>query len=310
MLYIEKDADGRTIYLFGKKLFHFRRSSASHMRRELNALQSIVRASVTASSLPPAEGLLRDIQMAELRILREIDRVGRKAGLKWWIDFGTLLGAMRHGGFIPWDDDIDICMVREDYAGFVETFNRLKEDDELEAVLHSHTNGNSNIIKVKHRRLNGLFIDVFPVDVCDKAMDDEEKLAFSKELQLMIGLESKKGKAQGRIEDYHARCLALRDKYLPPVCAYDDENAKTVFYGCEFCHSTHRYNAFDYSDIFPLGEIEFEGEVFPCVAQPERYLTYVFGDYMALPKYTHIHTDLKQYTPKEIFAIRAYGRGE
>ena len=308
--YIEKDELTTTYYLFGKKILRVKRSSASLVQKELKTLTSIVRSSVTASSLPKAEGVLRDIQLADLRILREIGRVAREANLTWWIDFGTLLGAVRHGGFIPWDDDIDICMVREDYARFVEVFNRLKQDDELEAVLYSEKNGRTNIIKVRHRRLEGLFVDVFPIDVCKKKMTDEEKLTFSKELQRLIMTNRKKGKEQGDVKAYHARCLAMRDKYLPPVCSHTDKDAETVFYGYEFCHLTHRYNAFEYNDIFPLKTILFEGEVFPCVAETDRYLTYVFGDYMALPKEVRSHIDVSRYTPRDIFAIRAYGRGE
>lgn len=308
--YIEKNEKNTTYYLFGKKILRIRRSPVKKLEQEVEALSSIVRSSVTASTMPKAEGLLRDIQMADLRILREFDRVAREAGMTWWLDFGTLLGAVRHGGFIPWDDDIDVCMVREDYNRLIETFTRLTQDDELEAVHYSNPNGKVNLIKVRHRRLKDLCVDVFPVDVCREEMSDEEKLKFSKELKQMIGTNRRKGKEQGRIEDYHARFLSLRDKYLPKVCAYDDAEAKTVYYGCEFCHERHRYNAFDHGDIFPVKMISFEGEQFPCVAQPDRYLTYVFGDYMGLPKEVHVHIDTKKYTPKEIFAIRAYGRGE
>ena len=63
---------------------------------------------------------LRKAQLKILEVLLEFDRVCKKNGLIYWIDFGSLLGAVRHGGFIPWDDDIDLSMPPEDYRRFKE----------------------------------------------------------------------------------------------------------------------------------------------------------------------------------------------
>ena len=65
---------------------------------------------------------LREIQLAELEILIEFDRICKLHNLKYSLAAGTLLGAIRHKGFIPWDDDIDVCMPRPDYEKFIELF--------------------------------------------------------------------------------------------------------------------------------------------------------------------------------------------
>ena len=57
---------------------------------------------------------LRKLQLLELRILKEIDRVCRELGITYFLDSGSVLGALRHGGFVPWDDDIDLGMPRAD----------------------------------------------------------------------------------------------------------------------------------------------------------------------------------------------------
>ena len=63
-------------------------------------------------------GLMKRFWAAQLEVLEDISKVCRDNNIKWFADYGTLLGAVRHGGFIPWDDDLDICMLREDYDRF------------------------------------------------------------------------------------------------------------------------------------------------------------------------------------------------
>ena len=62
---------------------------------------------------------LRACQLKQLSILEEVDRICKKHGIGYWLDGGSLLGAVRHGGFIPWDDDFDIALPRDDYEQFL-----------------------------------------------------------------------------------------------------------------------------------------------------------------------------------------------
>ena len=75
---------------------------------------------------------LRKAQLKMVEILGAIDEICTRHDIKWWLCYGTMLGAVRHNGFIPWDDDCDIAMLREDYEYFIEfakkeLFSRIKK---------------------------------------------------------------------------------------------------------------------------------------------------------------------------------------
>ena len=65
-------------------------------------------------------GQMKRVWAAQIEVMHEVDKICRRHNIKWFADCGTLLGAVRHRGYIPWDDDMDICMLRDDYNRFVE----------------------------------------------------------------------------------------------------------------------------------------------------------------------------------------------
>lgn len=124
------------------------------------------------------ETALRSVQRIELRIMKIVDHLCGAHGINYWLDGGTLLGAVRHKGFIPWDDDVDIVMPRRDFDRFVEIARtELPDDLELDTTMSSGNERGFNIpcrIRDRHSRIvethsadnlgQGLFVDIIPSD--------------------------------------------------------------------------------------------------------------------------------------------------
>lgn len=305
MFRIEKKSNCKEVYLFGKKIFSINKYSNATLLKKIDSLQSVLQFTFNIKDMQKARGTLRDIQLAELKILKEIKRVCSEQSIIWWIDFGTLLGAVRHKGFIPWDDDIDICMMRDYYEKFIDIFNQNTIDKQLKAEIYVSDNGIYNMIKVSHKSISNLFVDIFPVDLCYRKMDDCEKLNFSKQLQKLV-LQNAKLRKKTTAVEFSNKIKQIQKQLIPDMQPNSQVTEPTVFYGLEYYHSTHPYNAFDYDTVFPLQNIEFEGDLFPTVAREDLYLTYIFGDYMQLPKILHIHTNMQKMSVDNIIKIKKY----
>ncbi|WP_143412100.1 LicD family protein [Arabiibacter massiliensis] len=119
---------------------------------------------------------LRDLQLVELRLLDEFNFICEKHELRHYMIGGTLLGAVRHQGFIPWDDDVDMCMPREDYEKFLEVVEgELPEGMYFSSIYNNvaHRSGFARLCTsemrvlnhaISNERIDDAWIDVFPLD--------------------------------------------------------------------------------------------------------------------------------------------------
>lgn len=142
---------------------------------------------------------LRDVQLSELYILKEIKRICDKHDIKYFLTGGTMLGAIRHKGFIPWDDDIDIAMVKEEYDNFLEVApNELGQEFFLD---NENTDADYGLVFSKVRLLgtkfvelkgnwnathNEIFVDVFPYYYVSE--DTEERRKIGRKLTFLTQL--------------------------------------------------------------------------------------------------------------------------
>ena len=134
------------------------------------------------------ESMMKRVWAAQLVVLQEIDRICKRNGITYFADWGTLLGAIRHKGFIPWDDDVDIAMKRSDYQKFLYIARKeLSEGYYLHEVsTHGHQQPFSRVVnsheisfqKEHIERFYGCYyivgIDIFPLDFISGSKSEEE----------------------------------------------------------------------------------------------------------------------------------------
>lgn len=117
-----------------------------------------------------------DMKAIELEIMDEIDRVCQAHGVQYFLGYGSLLGAVRHGGFIPWDDDMDIVMMRDQYELLMQRFNEWRTTDRFKLVSYRDKSSIYQFAKivdtttviyenfVGKKAATGVWVDVFPLE--------------------------------------------------------------------------------------------------------------------------------------------------
>lgn len=231
---------------------------------------------------------LRCMQMRMLDVLTEIDKICKKHDIPYWLSDGSLLGCVRHGGFIPWDDDLDIQMLKKDYIRFCSVVN--KELPSNLAFQNSDTDEGFFLTFAKVRDLNsriyelsffdeyykyhGVFVDIFPMDECSSFW---QKISTWLQWRFLFNpLQHSKGKlkkikVRQLILNFIYKCFHVSDiVFCVKKIGYP--------YGSTF---TPRYSK---ETIFPLSFGVFEGKKFPIPGDTDNYLKSLYGDnYMSLP---------------------------
>ncbi len=271
------------------------------------AIETIYRAVLHVADPEPTsdDGTLtvRELQKIELSILDDIDRVCRQHHIPYYLGEGSLLGAIRHQGFIPWDDDMDLLMMRDDYERFLQVApNALGDTYEVQ---HATTVDRywSPFIKVRlldNTRFsqehiahltdhNGPYIDVFPIDTVPQSWSFGQRVQ-SWAVQLLRGTLTSKLKCRRNYNKYAPVCDVLC--HITPIKALHRWLDRT-FRWYNQPDNPYAVNLASYHDhrgqtvpITWYGKpryVPFEGRMSPIPAKAEQILEQVYGDYMTLP---------------------------
>jgi len=236
--------------------------------------------------------VLRKAQLIMLDMLIEFDAICKKHQLRYWLDSGSLLGAVRHQGFIPWDDDIDLAMPIEDYKRFLEIgktelsndifLQTAQTDPDFKFDYAKLRSNNASIVEFheKDKSINyhqGVFVDIFPMLAIENS--DTNKNHYDKTLKEIrdvssISLHTPSGK-----DDPAKRAIliaSLKEKHQ----GWGAETSKVIYSG----EMPDVAAWFDIEKVFPLTTLVFEGHSFPVPNDASHYLDAIYSfDYRQLP---------------------------
>lgn len=273
--------------------------------RQENVFYQYKKDKIDITKVPPAQGLLRDIQLANLALLKELAYVCEKNNFKYILDAGTLLGAVRHSRFIPWDDDIDILMFREDYEKIVSAFKNTTRNSDIYAEYHRDKDTNSQyFIKIKHKKCPFLGVDIFPLDSYGKHLSLKEQLIATNKICKI--LKHLKKEIDPNISNKETKTILTKTMKEKILLSSANENGDFV-YGVDFAHKLKNW-FLDRDIVLPLRKIQFEDSAYTTVNKPKEFLKNIYGDYMKYPKKMKIlHYSYKNLTSEQLETIKKLG---
>lgn len=273
--------------------------------RQENVFYQYKKDKIDITKVPPTQGLLRDIQLANLALLKELAYVCEKNNFKYILDAGTLLGAIRHKGFIPWDDDIDILMFREDYEKIVSAFKNTTRNSDIYAEYHRDKDTNSQyFIKIKHKKCPFLGVDIFPLDSYGKHLSLKEQLIATNKICKI--LKYLKKEIDPNISNKETKTILTKTMKEKILLSSTNENGDFV-YGVDFAHKLKNW-FLDRDIVLPLRKIQFEDSKYTTVNKPKEFLKNIYGNYMKYPKKMKIlHYSYKNLTSEQLEAIKKLG---
>lgn len=250
---------------------------------------------------------LKEIKECEFETLCYIDSICKKMSLRYTLIGGSLLGAVRHNGFIPWDDDIDISMPRPDYEKII---NYLKDSNSKYQVVCSSVNSNYKELSAKVfdsttviedtvvNRFNfhcGVYIDIFPVDGLGNSYKESlsrfRKSAFEREL---LNAANWKKYERSKTRAFYYELIRFPFYLLSRVINPDHliKKIEKRYSNIDFDKSKYvivisgvyrEKEIMQYEVYRDYIELSFEGKKFSCIKQYDIWLSKVFGNYMSLP---------------------------
>lgn len=250
-----------------------------NQKEEIDTLYYFLNHYTDITKLKTTDPKLRDLQDGCRELLLVFHNICQKYNLTYWLDYGTLLGAIRHQDFIPWDDDLDVAMPREDYDRLVDCCREELKPYGIRVGWGGHFDhhGPLSRLAVEYKALStGCWMDVFPVDSmnCDQSQSSIE----------LLRKDHIKYRAYYRKNEYRKTTDQLwvqREKIYSNI---PSGSRKVYFHGKEF-PGMEMKPVFENEDLFPLSLHTFGNYKFYVPHNSDLYLKGMYGDeYMSYPR--------------------------
>lgn len=245
---------------------------------------------------------IRQFQSIGFLLLKEFDRICRDNDIEYWLSFGGLLGAVRAGKLIPWDDDVDVCMTRDQYLKLLSVADNSGDFETRNFYGSIRKDNIDHLCKFGFRNpdIRNPDLDIFIYDYCPEITDElmEKRAALRKRM------------VADALDAYAAQGYDGEDAFIYPgdpitnVCdsylqACADElgfttrdKAEAIMWSLDnFNYNPGFHSSAPVSEVFPLSEVVLEGCTFLAPHDTDKYLRRLYGDYYSIPKdmITHRH---------------------
>ncbi len=246
---------------------------------------------------------LKKLRKVQIEIMDYVFDFCKKHDLKIMLYGGTCLGAIRHKGYIPWDDDVDLAMPRADYDKFIEIW---KDTDKYQLdccetnpdywlpflkIRNKKTKFIEGGIQEDYKGPTGIWVDIMPFDNGSADFDELDRIKYKKQLyteliirKSSIGIDFDGG-IKNKVKDIIAKITPRKFlvKKLHDNCAQNkDENSPNLI--CYHNRRDVRERTWPRESVFPLKKAEFEGKKYPVPNDCKVFLSHIYGDdYMQLP---------------------------
>lgn len=248
----------------------------------------------------PNEWGLKELQNVILNIAYDIDKFCQKHNITYRLMGGSALGAKRHGGFIPWDDDLDVFMTPDEYEQFRDAFN--KYGDKEKYYLQELGASEGKVITAKVRLNNsyfeediikdwhvhqGVYVDIFILHTCPNNKILRYWQYIWAKYVIVKGLANKEYKRRGGVVYYMLKCMKLLPKRfllnfaLNQVYAF--RNKKTNYYCNYLGKALLKNGTYKHEHFVTVKRVPFETIELNVAGELENFLTDRFGDYMKVP---------------------------
>lgn len=250
---------------------------------------------------------LEELKRIEIKMLVEFHELCKKQGLRYSLAYGTLLGAVRHKGFIPWDDDVDVCMPRPDYEKLVAYCKKndtpftllCSETDREYGYFYAKAMNPDTVIKDDKLKVSGgelgVFIDIFPVDGLGNTYKEAKKeyVRSGFKRRVLVASNWKKffrSKTHAIYYEPIRFVFFLLSRFANKrklICSmekiYKKHNFEDTKYAGVIARADNKLEILE-SDIYGrYTTVIFEGAEFSAMENYDKYLTAFYGDYMKLP---------------------------